>query len=79
MAFGGLLATTVIGNLTGESVLQQFAAEAPVVVSFAAAVAAATIARGPTEERAALELRSGRIAMVVMGALIASEAVLLPR
>lgn len=79
-AFGGLLATSLVGNTTGASILHQYAVEAPYVWAFVALVTAGTIAANPggiCESKAAKELGAGRSSMVVLSLLIAFEAALL--
>ena len=72
-AIGGLLATSIVGNLTGTSIVQQYMVEKPVVTTFVLATFAATIAWKPTTQQAEIESNSGRLAMVVMGLLIAFD------
>ena len=82
LAFGGLLATSVVGNLTGASLLQQCATEAPFLAAFVAVVVAATAVAYPggkiREEDAgyAFEKEMGRQSMVVLSLLAALEAAL---
>lgn len=80
-AFLGLLATSVVGNLSGLSVAQQYVACTPAVWTAVAAVAGATLTRpgvlseGFTREDAKGELPAGRASMVAMAVLVAAEAV----
>lgn len=79
LAFGGLLGTSIAGNLTGASMLQQCAAEGPLVWAFVAAIAAGTVATNPggiCEAAAARELQAGRSSMVVLTLLAAFELAL---
>jgi len=50
-AMGGLIATSIVGNLTGTSIVQQFKAEEPIVAAFVVAAFAATLATKPTRGR----------------------------
>lgn len=69
LAFGGLLGTSIIGNLTGTSMFQQYNAGCPYVWAFISAVVLGTIASNPggiCEDKAANELQAGRSSMVVV-------------
>lgn len=71
-AFVGLVSTAVVGNVTGMSMVTQYHHHAPIVWFATAAVAAhAYHSTGGqiTQQEAALEVQSGRAAMVVMLAL----------
>ena len=72
-AIGGLIATSVVGNLSGTSIVQQFKAEEPIVAAFVVAAFAATLATKPSARQADLEAGPGRAAMVVMALLIAFD------
>ena len=72
-AIGGLIATSIVGNLTGTSIVQQFKAEEPIVAALVVATFAATFAAKPTAQQADLEAGPGRAAMVVMALLVAFD------
>jgi hypothetical protein len=69
LATVGLMGTSLIGNATGTSVMQQFRAEEPLILAFVVGAIVTTILTYKPNA-AEVERDPGRFAMVVMSILI---------
>jgi hypothetical protein len=68
-----MLGTSIMGNLTGTSILTQYNHEAPIVWAIVASVAGLTALKGVTDVQVKSESLPGRASMVTMTALILLE------